>query len=161
MNDEARAIINHLRLEPLPHEGGHFVRSWTGPALPSGRRMGTAIYFLLTPDGFSALHRLETEEIWHFYAGDSVEHWQLDPITGQAHRTVIGPDLLAGHAVQHVVPAGWWQGARLAGSAKQGWALVGCTMAPGWDEREFILAERTGLTAQFPGFAKEIHLLTR
>ncbi len=156
----AAAIIAALQLEALPNEGGFFCPTYRSAlCLPNGRAAGSAIYFLLTPEGFSALHSLLTEELWHFYAGDPVEHLCLDPATGNGTKTQLGPDILNGQRPLLVVPAGTWQGARLAPGGR--WALLGCTMSPAWDEREFLLAERTPLTSAFPQWAEEIHALTR
>ena len=162
MNDEAHQIITQLGLEPLPNEGGYFRRTWTGPAssMDNPRPIGTAIYFLITPKEFSALHRLETDEVWHFYAGDPVELVQLDTSSQVVRKDVLGSNILAGEISQIVVPAGVWQGARIV-EANQGWALLGCTMAPGWDEREFTLGNRESLREVFPDAASEIHGLTR
>ena len=156
----AEEIIALLQLVPLPNEGGFHRQSYVSAArLTNGRPAGTAIYFLITPDGFSALHRLETEEVWHFYAGDPVEHLTLDPATGEGFVTHLGAPLANGGRPQLVVRGGHWQGARLA--AGGAWALLGCTMSPGWDEREFTLGERAALAALFPAWAADIRALTR
>lgn len=157
---EAENIIAQLGLQPLPGEGGFYRRTWTGPET-AGRAAGTAIYFLITPEGFSALHRLATDEVWHFYAGDPVQLVLLDPATSRMRIVPLGADVLAGQIPQQAVPAGVWQGARLADGAGRGWALLGCTMAPGWVEREFILGVAAELTAAFPAVAGEIARLTR
>lgn len=162
MNDEAQQIIAKLGLESLPHEGGYFRRTWTGPAgdQDQQRPTGTAIYFLITPEEFSSLHRLETDEVWHFHAGDPVELVLLDADSQSVRKTILGSNILAGQMPQLVVPAGVWQGARLA-VVQQGWALLGCTMAPGWDEREFTLGDRDALLKIFPAAAELIHRFTR
>lgn len=162
MNDEAQQIITKLGLDPLPNEGGYFRRTWTGPAVfkDNCRPIGTAIIFLITPEEFSALHRLATNEVWHFCAGDPVELVQLDASSQAVRRDVLGSDILAGQIPQIVVPAGIWQGARLV-TKDQGWALLGCTMAPGWDDREFRLGNRESLLETFPNASPEIHGLTR
>lgn len=159
----AAEIIASLKLEPLPDEGGFFRRTYTGVAtLPGGRPAGTAIYFLITPDGFSALHLLKTDEIWHFYAGDPVEHVMLDPVSGDGVKTILGSGLAEGRCPQLVVPGGHWQGARLTpGARDHGWALLGCTMSPGWDDREFTLGKRGELTARFPSWTETVRVLTR
>ena len=156
----AAELIAALRLEPLPNEGGFFRQTYVSDTrLPSSRSAGTAIYFLITPDGFSALHRLRTEEVWHFYAGDTVEHLILDPTSGKGVKTQLGINFAVGETPQLVVPGGTWQGARLtAGGA---WALLGCTMSPGWDEREFTLGDRADLAAQFPDWTADIRAFTR
>ena len=160
LHPSAAAIIAALQLEPLPNEGGFFRSTYHSTAtLPGGRAAGSAIYFLLTPEGFSALHALRTDELWHFYAGDPVEHLGLDPATGKGTKTLLGSAVLEGQLPQWVVAGGLWQGARLAPGGR--WALVGCTMSPGWDEREFVLGDRAELTARFPAWAAEIQELTR
>lgn len=160
--DEAENIIAHLGLEPLPVEGGHFRQTWAGPPLPgTDRPAGTATYYLITTDGFSALHRLETAEIWHFYAGDPVRLVELDPATGGSRAVRLGPHVTGGEVPQHAVPAGVWQGARLAGTGGRGWALLGCTLAPGWHDREFTLGRRDDLLRQFPAAHADIMALTR
>jgi uncharacterized protein len=162
MNNEAQQIITRLRLKTLPNEGGYFRRTWTGTACSKGnpRPIGTAIIFLITREEFSALHRLETDEVWHFYAGDPVELVQLDAANQNMRKDILGGDTLAGQISQIVVSGGAWQGARLA-AEKQGWALLGCTMSPGWDQREFTLGDREFLLELFPNTAPEIHGLTR
>ena len=106
----ASRLIELLRLEPLPIEGGHFRQTWRSPA-------GTAIYYLLTddPDSFSALHRLPTDEVYHFYLGDPVEMLMLHE-AGRVEHVTLGQDILGGQRVQHVVPHGVWQASRLRGA---------------------------------------------
>lgn len=155
MNPAAREIVAALRLEPLPREGGFFRQTWRGPA-------GSAILFLLAPGNFSALHRLRTDEVWHFCAGDPVEHAQLDPREGSARTFRLGPDVVRGDLPQLVAPAGVWQGARcLAPAGGAGWSLLGCTLAPAWREEDFELGARTALLREFPAAAELIATLTR
>ncbi len=158
-------MISKLGLAPLPREGGFFASTWTSPRVgPDGRACGSAILFLITGDAFSALHRLGTDEIWHFHGGDPAELVQLDPSTGACLSLVLGPDAGGAHVPQAVVRAGVWQGARLqpgAGPGALGWALFGCTLAPAWDEREFELGEREPLIRRFPGHSGVIRALTR
>ncbi len=166
----ADEIIRHLGLEPLPDEGGLFRRCYCstetvpGAALPcrytSDRPYGSAIYYLLTddPDSFSALHRLRTDEVYHFYLGDPVS-LLLVHVDGTVEERILGPDLLHGQHVQTVAPHGVWQGSRLvAGGA---WALLGTTMAPGFDVADFELADRDALVAQHPEHTDKIIDLTR
>lgn len=165
VNAEARQIISRLGLKPLPREGGFFARTWTSPRKgPGGRPLGSAILFLIAVDDFSALHRLGTDEIWHFLAGDPAELVRLGPRAGRGRVLVLGPDVAGGHLPQAVVPAGEWQGARVRprrGRGARGWALFGCTLAPAWDEREFELGRREELLARFPAHGGLIRLLTR
>jgi predicted cupin superfamily sugar epimerase len=163
VNAEARKIVAALGLAPVTREGGYFRQTWRSEA-------GSAIYFLLTPEDFSALHRLRrADETWHFYAGDPVEHAMLGPGDAVARLTTFGNDVLAGETPQLLVPAGVWQGARLAPSGEDvtatapraGWALLGCTLAPAWDDKDFELADRAALEREFPGAAALIRALTR
>lgn len=162
MNAEAARIVAQLGLAPLPREGGFFRRTWTGPASgPHGRTAGTVIYFLVAPGEFSALHRMQTDEVWFYHSGDAVEHVQLDPAGGAIRVSRLGTDLAAGELPQLIVPGGVWQGARLAEPAARGWALLSCAMAPGWDDADFELGERAALQRDFPAAADAIAALTR
>lgn len=163
-------IIELLGLHPLPVEGGHFRQTYrsadpiSAEALPTryGRkkRFCTAIYFLLTaePDSFSALHQLPTDEIYHFYLGDPVEVLLLHP-DGTSGRVILGQDLLAGQQVQFVVPRDVWQGSRLVPGGR--FALLGTTMAPGYDEQDYVAGEPTELIRRYPDRAQLIRSLTR
>ncbi len=153
----AEGLIRFLRLEPLPREGGWYRETYRsarqGPE--AGRSAGTAIYYLLTPDTFSALHRLPTDEVFHFYLGDPVEMLQLGPSPADGGRIVtLGPDILAGQQVQTAVPAGVWQGSALCEGGR--WALLGTTMAPGFDFADYEAGERSVLTEMYPPFAERI-----
>jgi predicted cupin superfamily sugar epimerase len=166
----AEQLIAHLKLEPLPVEGGYFRQTYrSGETLPrralppryaADKRLGTAIYYLLTaaPDSFSALHRLPTDEIYHFYLGDPVEMLLLYP-EGRGERIVLGPDVLAGQRVQFVAPRGVWQGSRLVPGGR--FALLGTTMAPGFDESDYTGGERDELVRHYPEQAELIRQLTR
>jgi len=166
----ADQIIKLLGLEPLLEEGGLFRQTYrsaeqvSAAALPprytAPRRLATAIYYLLTddPDSFSALHRLKTDEIYHFYLGDPVEMLVLHP-DGGSERPILGPDLVAGQQLQLVVTAGSWQGSRLIRSGR--YALLGTTMAPGYEQDDFELGDRGNLLRDYPGQAELIWGLTR
>ncbi|HEY7423181.1 MAG TPA: cupin domain-containing protein [Gemmataceae bacterium] len=161
----ADEIIRFLRLQPLPGEGGWYRETHRSALqLPAdvlasryraARAASTAIYYLLTADTCSALHRLPTDEVFHFYLGDPVEMLQLDPNAEDGGRIVtLGSDILAGQQVQTVVPAGVWQGSLVqAGGA---FALLGTTMTPGFDFADYEAADRVVLTAAFPKFAERI-----
>jgi predicted cupin superfamily sugar epimerase len=122
--------------------------------------LSTAIYYLLTDeaDSFSALHRLPTEEVYHFYLGDPVELLLLHA-DGGSELAVLGPDLGANHRVQLVVPRGVWQGSRLRVGGRV--ALLGTTMAPGWDVLDYDGGDREALIRRYPGEAERIRALTR
>ena len=166
----AERVIELLGLVPLPVEGGLFRQTWcsdetvAGSALPAryarSKTLGTAIYYLLTsdPDSFSALHRLPTEEIYHFYLGDPVEMLLLHP-EGGGERVLLGHDLAGGQRVQHVVPRGVWQGSRLLDGGR--FALMGTTMAPGYDDRDYEGGDREELIRRHAEAADSIRRLTR
>ncbi|HKY48439.1 MAG TPA: cupin domain-containing protein [Acidimicrobiia bacterium] len=145
----ADEVISLLELEPLPGEGGMFAQHYAD-------RHSTAIYFLVRPGDFSALHRLSGTEIYHFYAGAPLQMLLLYP-DGEVERFVLGNDLAAGQRPALAVPPGVWQGARTTGD----WSLVGTTMAPGFKEEMFELGDREGLLVTFPSAAADIDLLTR
>lgn len=163
----AQYWIDKLRLEPHP-EGGFFRQTYRAPllieqsALPDtfrgSRSASTAIYFLLAGEDFSALHRLAADEMWHFYAGDVLLVHNIDS-AGNHKVMKLGPNAEAGEQFQCVVPAGHWFGACL--ERPDGYALMGCTVAPGFDFAEFEMAERAGLIAQYPQHKALIEKLTR
>ncbi len=163
----AEEVIRLLGLEPLEPEGGFCAETYRARAvLPAGtvpgveapRPLATAIYYALTPATFSALHRLRADEVWHFYLGDPVELLLLEP-GAEGHLLALGPDLAAGQRPQATVPAGAWQGARLAPGGR--WALLGTTMAPGYDPADFELGRRDALLARWPAQRVLIEALTR
>jgi len=166
----AEEIIEHLKLQPLPVEGGLFRQTYVASeelaagALPEryGRvkSLCTAIYYLLTdrPQSFSALHRLPTDEVYHFYLGDPVEMLLLHP-EGRSELVILGQDLLAGQHVQVVVPAGVWQGSRLLEG--EGFALLGTTMAPGYDDLDYEGGDMEELQRLYPDRATLIRQLSR
>jgi predicted cupin superfamily sugar epimerase len=165
----AKQIQELLNLRPLPVEGGYFAETYRSKftitrqaAIPSGytgdRALSTAIYFLLTPDTFSAIHRLKGDEVYHFYLGDPVELLLLKP-DGASETVLLGQDIASGMHLQHVVPGGTWQGSRLASGGK--FALMGTTMSPGFDPADFELGQRRELSARFPNHSVLIAALTR
>lgn len=163
-------VIRRLDLVPLPGEGGYFRQTWQsdarltaaalGPRYRVEKACGTAIYYLVTDDadGFSAMHRLPTDEVYHFYLGDSVEQILLHD-DGRVNVVRLGPDLAAGEHVQHVAPRDTWQGTRLVPGGR--WALLGTTMAPGFDVHDYEAGDRETLIARYPQEAARITALTR
>ncbi|HYQ92594.1 MAG TPA: cupin domain-containing protein, partial [Candidatus Competibacteraceae bacterium] len=133
-------LIELLQLKPLPIEGGYFRRTYCSDetiardALPArysqARALGSAIYFLLHGAAFSALHRLRSDEIYHFYRGDPVELLLLFP-DGSGEVRILGPALEAGQQPQVMAPHGVWQGSRLKPGGH--YALMGTTLAPAYD----------------------------
>jgi len=165
---EAEKVKHLLQLTPLELEGGFFRETyrsrWRVPPefLPERfggeRSIGTAIYYMVTPESFSRLHRLPGTEVFHFYLGDPAIMLQLHSDGGSATVT-LGPDLEAGHQPQVVVRGGVWQGLRLAAGGK--WALLGTTMSPGFDYADYEVGVREELVAQYPGVAEIIRAYTR
>jgi uncharacterized protein len=163
----ANDIIQRLELAPSPGEGGFFRETYrsrlTIPSdvLPLGyagnRQASTAIYYFLTPDTCSTLHRLTGDEIFHFYLGDPVEMLQLHP-DGTGELIIIGSELAAGMRLQVLVPAGSWQGSRLVSGGQ--FALMGTTMAPGFEFADYTSAMRNELLDHYPQYAELISLLT-
>ncbi len=163
-------IVELLDLQPLPAEGGDFRQSFlSDQVIPEGvlgeryreaKPALTAIYYLITSEGagFSAMHRLPTAEIFHFYLGDPVETLLLYP--GGESRTVrLGPDILAGEKLQFTVPPDVWQGSALLPGGE--FALLGTTMAPGYTQSDFCLGVREELIDRWPRETERITALTR
>ena len=163
----AEEIIAWLKLKPHPKEGGFFSETYrAGETIPvdvlpsrySGpRAFGTCIYYLLTPATFSAMHRLQSDEVFHFYLGDPVEILQLWP-GGTGKTVVLGPDLRAGMQPQVIVPRGVWQGSRLIAGGR--FALLGCTVAPGFDYADYEHGQRSDLIPSHSQFREKIIALT-
>jgi uncharacterized protein len=160
-------IIEHLGLQPHPNEGGYYVETYRCDeriperGLPdryvSEKSFGTAIYYLLTPETFSAFHRLPTDEIFHFYLGDPVTMLQLHP-DGSHDVITLGTDLLADQKPQVVVPKGTWQGSFLNEGGE--FALMGATASPGFDFCDYESGERGPLLEKFPAHKELIERLT-
>src|SRR4051794_40107934 len=155
-------VIRLLQLRPHPVEGGFFRETYRSaatlpasalPAHRADRSVSTAIYYLLKPGHVSELHVLPGDEVFHFYLGGPVEMLRLRP-DGAGEDVTLGSDLAAGEVPQLVVPGGVWQGTRLAGAS--GFALLGCTVAPGFDYADYRSASRAELTAKWPAFAEQI-----
>lgn len=148
-------------------EGGYFAESYrsgetvAASALPDrfagDRVFSTAIYFLLESHHISALHRIQADEVWHFYAGGPLGVFVID-LVGELSVIHLGPDLANGQVFQAVVPAGCWFGSKPAPGTT--FSLVGCTVAPGFDFADFEMADRATLLAEFPQHRAVIEQLT-
>jgi len=159
--------IRKLRLEPHP-EGGHYRQTYRADlilpkqALPSefsgARPASTAIYFLLEGKAFSAFHRLRSDELWHFHVGGPLLVHTIEA-DGRYSTIELGGDPEAGQALQAVVKAGCWFGSEVKDG--KSFALVGCTVAPGFDFEDFELARRDELVAIYPQHSGLIRRLTR
>jgi uncharacterized protein len=164
----AQDIIKWLKLKPHPEEGGFYSETYRSretlsktdlpPRYPGDRSMGTAIYYLLTPDTFSAMHRLRTDEIFHFYLGDPVTMLQLLP-DGTSRVLTLGTDILSDEQLQLVVPRGIWQGSFLNPGGH--FALLGTTMAPGFEFEDYEHGSREPLIQTYPDRRELIIKLTK
>jgi len=157
---EAGEFIKTFSLKAHP-EGGYFAETYRAAGLtatPAGDRpFSTAIYFLLRAGEFSRLHRLSSDETWHFYAGGPLTVAEISP-DGAVTKTTLGRDMAAGHRFRHVVPAGAWFGAYTEPGTE--YSFTGCTVAPGFDFADFEMALREELLRQFPHAAGLIKKLT-
>lgn len=160
---DLQSLVEHLHLKPHP-EGGYYRETYRaeeklelGPPYQGPRSAGTAIYFLLSKDNFSAFHRVRSDEIFHFYLGDAVELYCLDD-QGALSKTIVGPDILSGETVQHLVPAGTWQALRVRKGGR--FALLGTTVSPGFEFEDFELGDRSQLVERYPQHKQLIFSLT-
>ncbi|MGH9610465.1 MAG: cupin domain-containing protein [Bryobacteraceae bacterium] len=153
--------IRHLDLHPHP-EGGFFCEAYRASlaiaAFGGSRSASTAIYFLLAGEKFSALHRLAADEVWHFYAGSALLVHSIDP-DGNHSVAKLGQNPDAGEEFQCVVPTGHWFGSCL--ERPDTYALVGCTVAPGFEFADFEMARRAELLMHYPQHRELIEKLTR
>ncbi|MBD2754790.1 cupin domain-containing protein [Spirosoma validum] len=162
----ATYYVQALAMQPHP-EGGYFAETYRSgetishSALPNrfsgDRAFSTAIYFLLESHHISALHRIQADEVWHFYAGGPLEVFAISP-AGDLTVIKLGSNLQQGEVFQAVVPAGYWFGSKPAVGTD--FSLVGCTVAPGFDFADFEMADRQTLLAQFPQHKEVIEMLT-
>jgi len=168
----AEEVIDLLDLKPLRVEGGFFRETYRSPeevttdvlserydsSRTAGKAFSTAIYYLLTPETFSTLHRLPTDEVYHFYLGDPVIMLQLHR-DGSSDLTTLGHELGRGQKVQVVVPHGTWHGSFLEGGGR--FVLLGTTMAPGFDFSDYEPGDRASLIMKFPDRSELIERLTK
>ena len=167
MTPNAKTYIDALQMEAHP-EGGFFKETYrchhlmdvtqAGGGATVQRSVSTGIYFLLEKNNFSAFHKIKSDEMWHFYAGQALEVLELNE-RGELGCTRLGSDILGGEVHQHVVPGNTWFAARVAAGGS--FSLVGCTVAPGFDFADFCLADRSMLVAAFPQHRQTIAELTR
>ncbi len=167
MNGTIQILISGLELEPHP-EGGYFRETYRsseeideiglGPKYTGKRNFSTCIYFLLTSHDFSAFHRIKQDEIWHFYDGSPLRLHVITP-AGDYSEYLIGRVLDQGQVPQFVVPGGCWFAAEVMN--QNSYSLVGCTVSPGFDFKDFELISRKELLGMFPEQAKIIARMTR
>ena len=164
----AETLIETLELQAHP-EGGYFKELYrstdkiphevlSSQGMNGERNYCTSIYFLLTANNFSAFHRIKQDEIWHFYKGAPLDVHVIDA-NGNYSCLKLGLNFENGERPQGVVPAGCWFASSVA--VKEGYSLVGCTVAPGFDFEDFELAQREDLQSQYPKHKELIERLTR
>lgn len=145
MSFSASYWIQKLQLSPHP-EGGYYKEiyrdqnhielgnSFTGP-----RNISTAIFYLLEKGDFSCFHRIKSDELWHHYEGGAIHiHYIKDD---KVITLKLGKDLEAGQMPMHVIPKDTWFAAEAAKDTD--YAIMGCTVAPGFDFNDFIMARES------------------
>ena len=157
-------IIKKLDLVPLPEEGGYYRETFRSPRMVNSEILGeksecTCIYYLITDDSFSALHAVDQDEIFHFYAGSPVEMFQFST-DGENKTITLGNDLFNDEIPQVIVPHGVWQGTKLKDPKEGSWALLGCTVSPGFDIENFHIESRTELIKKYPDLSEQITRFT-
>ncbi len=159
-----KTYIEKYNLQRHP-EGGYFSETYRSAdhVAPKHERYqneertaGTSIYYLLEGNDFSAFHKIKSDEIWHFYDGCDVEIYVIDP-TGKLNSYLLGCGLNAHFQV--VIPAGYWFAAKPIDSLS--FSFVGCTVHPGFEFRDFILAEQQVFLSQYPQYKELILKFTR
>ncbi len=167
IEQKIKEIVQRLTLIPHP-EGGYYKETYRSqgsipnavlaPSITGDRNYCTAIYFLLSHTNFSAFHRIQQDETWHHYDGGTLYVHVIHP-DGTYQRFHLGKNFDQGEEPQFTVPAGCWFASSVAN--KNEYALVGCTVAPGFDFADFELAERSFLSALYPAHKNTIESLTR
>ncbi|MGA9511716.1 MAG: cupin domain-containing protein [Candidatus Sulfotelmatobacter sp.] len=167
MTKDAAYWIEKLSLEAHP-EGGYYRQTYRAdlvltkdglpPEFTGARAASTAIYFLLEGENFSAFHRLRSDEVWHFYIGSTLAVHVIDQ-HGLYSEILLGSDPEAGESLQAVVKAGCWFASRVRDG--KGFALVGCTVAPGFDFEDFEMRKRDELVREYPQHREVIERLAR
>ena len=167
----AERLIEKLHMTQIPQEGPWFTVNYEGkdrlpgsalPARYHGRdhATGSAIYAVMTNEDFSALHRLQTDETWHFYGGDPIEMLLLYP-DGHGEIVILGPDVFAGQKPQFTVPQGVWQGSAPVAVGPEAYSFFGDQLAPAFDYHDFEIGYRDELRKTYPQYAARIDRLTR
>lgn len=160
-SDDVARLIEQFQLEPHP-EGGYFRETYRSNIVfetsVGKRNSSTAIYFLLFKYNFSAFHRIASDEVWHFYAGDPISVFVIHQ-NGTLEEMRLGNDFSEGQVPQCVVPAGAWFASKVANGGLYG--LVGCTVSPGFDFADFEMGDRIPLMKEFPQHTEIISELTR
>ncbi len=162
----AQDIIQKFNLLEHP-EGGYYIETYRSEGIINNENLSdhfdgdrnycTAIYFLLTSDKFSAFHKINQDEMWHFYSGSAIKLHMIAP-DGTYSNVIIGNNLLSNEVPQFVVPAQYWFAVEVMD--ENSFAFTGCTVAPGFDFRDFVLPKKEALIALFPQHSDVITRLT-
>jgi predicted cupin superfamily sugar epimerase len=163
----AEQIIKRFKMQPLRQEGGYYIETYRAteqlkkeilpPGFSGDRNLSSVILYLLTAKTVSVMHRLKCDEMFHFYMGNPVTMLQLHP-DGSNEIVTLGHDIFNEQKVQVLVPKGVWQGAFIQPGGK--FSLMGCSVAPGFDEADFEIGDRETLLAKYPDMRDIIMRLT-
>jgi predicted cupin superfamily sugar epimerase/quercetin dioxygenase-like cupin family protein len=167
----AGRLIAHYQMKRIPQEGPWFSLTYASTDLLDGADLperyagrphiaGSAIMLVETSADFSAMHRLRTDEVWHFYGGSPIDMLLLYP-DGTGRRVTLGGDVLAGQLPQFTVPRGVWQGSVPRNRGANAYSLAGDQLSPGFDYADFEMGYRDALQRDYPAFAADIRRLTR
>lgn len=164
MNEKSRYYIQKLELKKHP-EGGYYREIYRSaemflidpPKKNFKRNISTSIYFLLDGSQFSKFHRLKSDELWHFYDGSSIKIYVIDE-KGNLEEITIGRNSEYGEVFQTVIKKNNWFAAEVIN--KKSFALIGCTVSPGFDFSDFELADKEYLLENFPEHRRLIQKLT-
>jgi predicted cupin superfamily sugar epimerase/quercetin dioxygenase-like cupin family protein len=167
----AGKLVSHYHMQRVPDEGPWFALTYSSgdeldgldlPARYDGRRRaaGSAIVVVETPREFSAMHRLQTDEVWHFYEGAPIDMLLLYP-DGHGRRITLGSRVFAGELRQFTVPHGVWQGSVPRGKSPGTYSFAADQLSPGFDRADFEMGYRDVLQREYPRFARDIEGLTR
>jgi len=167
MSTAAEDLIRKLELKPHP-EGGFYRETYRSSevfpqaGLPQrflgDRNFSTSIFFLLSYPDFSCLHRIKADETWHFYMGDPLKIVSINA-DGILEEALLGNRLDKGEIPQLVIPKGYWFGAALA--EKKGYALVGCTVSPGFDFADIEFGKKADLLSEYPHLDDIVNAFTK
>ena len=167
MQYTVKELVEKFNLLPHP-EGGYYKETYRSkesiskealpPRFTGDRNFSTAIYFLLEQGNFSAFHRIQSDECWHFYAGQTLHLHVIHP-DGKYELIKLGNDIANGESFQAIVPAGSWFASETAAGGL--FSFVSCTVSPGFDFADFELAKGVELSEQFPEHAGLIKRLCR
>ncbi len=167
MNNKARKYIEKLQLKAHP-EGGYYREVFRAGEIiladhlpkryKSSRNFSTSIYFLLEGNQVSNFHRLKSDEQWHFYDGSGIVIYVIEE-GGNLSKILLGRNIEKGESIQTVIKHNSWFGAELID--KTSFALIGCTVSPGFDFSDFELGKKAKLLDEYPDYEYTIIKLTR